>query len=363
MCAFRFSIGLLLLPVLGSFLACGDPSSQSTSDAARAYPLVVVSATALRAAASERSPELEQLPAGARLYEEGVVSDFLASIRLRDTLWQEPWLKVQTAKGRSGWVFAATVRPPESTPAQAETWALDKRFQALFGPGLAQRRRSWSALPAPATDTAFAALLQEGLALRDSLNLLTGRMLTRDETSPLPDLYWMNALSPYFLVQRVRNGTSYALFLDFRAVARTAAGTPGQEDDLFAQLGFAAYPTDSIESALPVWVFPIGTEESCSNLGQGQHLRLLRTIDAALRRGGLFRIQHQEMKDRILNDILDKSRDYWQPKEKILTELSAILRERPRCLNDRDVLALEARLHMFASPETNGIRVDARSGK
>ena len=360
--ALRFRLRWLILPVLAAFYTCQDAESPSGANET-AYPLAVVYATALRKSPSEKSAELDQLPFGARLHDVGQVSDFLASVLLRDTLRQEPWIKVQTPAGRAGWVFAGALRPPSADPEQLRAWVLDKRFQALFGPVLAQRWRTWSGLPAPDTDAAFAVHLREGLSLRDTLNLLIGRVLTRDAASALPDLYWLSELSPYFVVQQVANGTSYTLFSDFRAVARTAAHTTGRQDDLFGQLGFTAYPADSIESALPVWVFPLNTEESCSNLGQGQHLRLLRAIDAAQRSGDLFRPELQAMKDRILNDILDRSRDYWQPREKILQELAAILREHPHCLNDRDLLALEARRNMFAAPEANGIRVNVRTGK
>ncbi len=360
--ALPLTLRLLILPTLAAIYACQDTPTPSSTDET-AYPLTVVYATALRELPSEKSAELDQLPIGTRLRDAGQVSDFLASVSLRDTLRQEPWMKVQMPGGRTGWVFAGALRPPSVEPAQLRAWVLDKRFQALFGPALAQRWRAWSGLPAPVTDTAFSVQLREGLSLRDTLNLLIGRVLTRDAASALPDLYWLGELSPYFVVQQVANGSSYTLFSDFRAVARTAAHTTGRQDDLYSQLGFTAYPADSIESALPVWVFPLSTEESCSNLGQGQHLRLLRAIDAAQRSGDLFRPEMQEMKDRILNDILDKSRDYWQPKEKILQELAAILREQPRCLNDRDILALEARQNMFATPEANGIRVNVRTGK
>ncbi len=359
--ALRFTFRLLILPALAAFYTCQDTNSPSAADET-AFPLTVVYATALRESPSEKSAELDQLPFGTRLRDEGQVSDFLASVSLRDTLRQEPWMKVQTLAGRTGWVFAGALRPPSADSGQLRAWVLDKRFQALFGPVLAQRWRVWSCLPAPVTDTAFSVQLREGLSLRDTLNLLIGRVLTRDAASALPDLYWLSELSPYFVVQQTANGSLYTLFLDFRTVARTAAHTTGRQDDLLGQLGFTAYPADSIESVLPVWVFPLNTEESCSNLGQGQHLRLLRAIDAAQRSGDLFRPELEAMKDRILNDILDRSRDYWQPKEKILQELAAILRERPRCLNDRDVLALEARQNMFAAPEANGIRVNVRTG-
>jgi hypothetical protein len=51
---------------------------------------------------------------------------------------------------------------------------------------------------------------------------------------------------------------------------------------------------------------------------------------------------------------------YWQPRDKILTELDQIFAAELSCLSDRDRLALEARRAMFEAGE---VQVDLRSGR
>ncbi len=189
------------------------------------------------------------------------------------------------------------------------------------------------------------------------MNQLLARSVSRDAASAPADLSWLREPMRYFFIQPAPRP---CLYPDYRLVARAATKTRGEHDDRFAGIGLAAYPLDSVESVLPAWVFPLGLEESCSNLGAGQHLNMLRKIEEVLLAGGLFRPEHLRWKDQILADILDNSRSYWQPKEKILAELDQIVEARLGCLSDRDRLALNARRGMF---EASSVRMDLRSGK
>ncbi len=338
----------LIVALLLGVVACGSPVRTD---------LIVRFSSELREQPDAGSPVVCSLPEGSKLADLHVTSRFLAAISLEDSLRQEPWLRVQTADGQTGWIFGGVVVPSGLKTAEAERWVFEKRTQALFGPALSARIWALADRISPATDTAFAAHLRETLLLRDTMNQVLARAVSRDAASAPANLTWLEEPMRHFFVQHI---PVPQLFADFRLIARTAAGTRGKQDDHFARLGLAAYPLDSVESALPAWVFPLGLEESCSNLGAGFHLNLLTEISATLQAGDLFQPELLRWKDRILADMLDNSRTYWQPKEKILAELDRIVAAGLGCLSDRDLLALKARRGMFAS---GSVRMNLRSGK
>jgi hypothetical protein len=348
----------MLLPLLVSILACRDTQKNPAKP-----ELLVIYATALREAPGEKSAELIQLEPDDPLTDLGQVSSFISGIILNDTLRNEPWLQVQTKSGRQGWVFAGALRPAGEDIKSVQRWMLNKRFTAWFGPTLAQRWQTWTQAPPPQSDSTAAVFFRQGLALRDTLNLIISRRVTRDPEQPLPDLFWLGELSPLFIVQQIAGGATYYLFTDYRVLAQMAARTEGLQDDAFARACTQVYPSDSIESVLPVWVFPVSAEAGCSNLGGGNHVKTLRSIDEALLTGDLFRPELLALKDRVLEDISDKNSTYWQPQDKILVEIDKILKSDFKCLDDRDRIALEARQKMFEAYTDNAILLNLRSGK
>lgn len=348
----------IFLALLLSIAACRDTQTNPTEPG-----LLVVYATSLREAPGEKSAELIQLEPGDPLTDLGQVSSFISGIILNDSLRNEPWLQVRTKSGRQGWVFAGALRLASQDIKGFQQWALNKRFTAWFGPTLAQRWESWTQAPPPQNDSAAAIFFRQGLALRDTLNLIISRRVTRDPEQPLPDLFWLGEMSPLFIVQQIAGGATYYLFTDYRVLAKIAVHTEGLQDDAFARVCTEVYPSDSIESVLPVWVFPVSAEAGCSNLGGGNHVKTLRSIDAALLAGDLFRPELLDLKDRVLEDISDKNSTYWQPQDKILAEVGKILKSDFKCLDDRDRIALEARQKMFEAYADNAIVLNLRSGK
>ncbi|MEZ4942533.1 MAG: hypothetical protein R3D58_16785 [Saprospiraceae bacterium] len=325
--------------------------------------LVVTYPVSLRDHADIKSAEIEQLESGDKLADLNRTSRFLTSIYLGGRLRQEPWLWVESNSGRQGWVFAGAVLPESATPEQEIAWIDGKRFEAFFGSRLAKRWQTWKSRQVIDTDSVFSKVLREGKLLQDTLNQLMATLATRDPGQTPPDMYWLGETAPFFIIQEIPNQNRYCLFLDYKAVADQAAKTSGEQDDEFAQIGFLAFPLDSIESTLPAWVFPLSLDESCSNLGAGMHLKVLHSIDLAIQKGQLFQPELTEFKHQILNDILDKDRTYWQPREKILAELWQIRKAQLHCLTARDQLALEARQAMFQAPEKNNLHLNRRAGE
>lgn len=323
--------------------------------------LVTVDNIAIRDAPGEKSRELRSLKAGEKLDDTGIVSDFVTPLELKDTLLQAPWIKVQTSDHLTGWVFAGAVRPLGAAPPD---WFLQKQMRCFFGPGLTNRRNNWMAQGAHLeSDADFANDYRNALALRDTLMQRLATRAEPNEAGFQPDFFWLKDAMPGFVFQMVAEGTQPYLFADYRNLQRKALNTKGEQDDRFVSICLLAFSVDSIESFFPSWTIQTSDYSGSSQLGNGQHRKMLSAIDAALQAGSMFKPELLTFKDLILNDILDKNSSYWQPVEKIKAELDQILAAFPACLSDRDRLALSERRKVFENPEENGIRVNLRAGE
>jgi hypothetical protein len=296
---------------------------------------------------------LRELAAGTELVDLGGVSPYLTGIYLGDTLCWEPWLRVRTLEGHTGWVFGAAVQPVALSDTALDHWVHRKRLQALFGVEHTERLLRW-ARQEVSTDTALVDHLRQGLALREALQMALGQALPGGDSELRPDWRWLKEYLRYF--RWYREG----LALDYGRLAHLAQGTQGGQDDTYLQLCLQAYPIDSMESPLPVWVFPLSWTQSTSNLGAGQHLALLRAIDRAFQQAPLFGLELEHLKRLLLDDILDADRAYWQPLPRILAELDQLLAEPPRCLQEHERVALRLRRAMLAKGQA---RTDLRSGR
>ncbi len=339
--------GGLVLWIGGNAACTPSPRRSESSD------LVTTHLTQLRREPRENGSVLRELAAGTELVDLGGVSPYLTGIYLGDTLCWEPWLRVRTLEGHTGWVFGATVQPVALSDTALDHWVHRKRLQALLGVERAAQLLRWAGQEI-STDTALADHLRQGLALREALQTALSQAFADGASKPRPDWRWLKEYLRYF--RWYREG----LALDYGRLAHLARGTQGGQDDTYLQLCLQAYPIDSMESPLPVWVFPLGWTQSASNLGAGRHLALLRAIDSAFQQAPLFDSELEHLKRLLLDDILDADRAYWQPLPRILAELDQLLAEPPSCLQEHERSALRLRRAMLAQVQA---RTDMRSGR
>ena len=322
--------------------------------------VVVFPQTVLRDAPGEKSIEFKTLKAGEALYDLRQVSDFESEIRMRDARVQAPWLRVQTANGDMGWVFAAWVDPvlPQ------EDWLLQKKMVCYFGDALVNRRNEYvRGLGALVSEMEVAAQYREATALRDTFIMLLVRRAEPNGASRQPDFSWLPEAMPGFVFQQVAEGAQPYLFFDYRFWQQKALASNGLQDDYFMDVCLTAFSSDSIESFFPAWTFQFSDYEAASQLGTGRHLKMLQAIDQSWETGTLFKPELSAFKEVLLEDVLGKNAVYWQPKELIMKELSQMLNSDFACMDGRDRMALQARLTMFEDPEANSVRVNLRSGE
>lgn len=335
------------------FLLCFCKNKQLTDN--QLY--ISVKHASLRAEPDEKSHEIASLKKDQTLTDLGEVSRFESQVAAGGNIYQTPWIKVQTTENQTGWVHAWALRPME----KQEDWLLQKRLSCYFGESLRARRNALlQSFKKVQTAEQVSTLWKESTALRDTfLSMLSNRT----EKSYSPQFIWLNEVLPGFLFQKVGENNSPYLFADFRVWQKTGLKTTDKQDDIFFRTCLAAFPTDSIESFFPVWKFQISELESASQLGSGQHLKMIQHIDNAFESGTLFASVLDDLKNQILEDIFEKNMRYWQPQHKILEELRQIMDNPPKCLSVREREALSIRQKMFEDPVGNGIVLNLRSGE
>ncbi len=308
----------------------------------------------------KKGTTIRELQPGERVADLEETSDFLTQMQVGDSVFQSPWLRVRTPDGATGWVFGPAVKPVDG---DYEAWFLRKKMDCFLGKQLARQLPSWAnAMENAETDEAFAGAFRDGLALRGRVAAVLAAHRERNEAAFVPDYFWLNEAMPGFIVQISEDGLRPNLFADYAHFQALAAKTDGEQDDVFVQTCLAAFPLDSIESASPVW--QIQTDAgNFSQLGTGQHLKMVATIGRALRDCPFFEPELSAIKDELMTDIMHHKTAFWQSKELIVKELTEILGLKFSCLTERDRLALTERLRVLRDAEANGVRVNVRAGE
>lgn len=345
----------LILILLLCASSCADEKKDGQQLAVSAVKIAV------REQAGEKSRELRTVSAGEKLVALGSVSNFISAIRLGDTLLQAPWIEVAGKGMPSGWIFAAAVRPQGR---DFDEWFLQQQMQCFLGSALTERRNRWLAAQTDfKTAEEVALFYRETLALRDAcMARLSGRS-EPNEADVNPDFFWLNRALPGLVTQRGSGKNEVFCYIDYRLWQSFAASTPDPRDDVFFNFCLKEFPRDSIESPYPSWTIQTAENEGSSRLGAGIHLEMLQLIDAGMAESPLFSQELISCKNLIMNDILDQDNTYWFPADKICGEMDQIIARNFKCLDERDLLALQERRKFFDDPAANGIRVNLRAGE
>lgn len=319
--------------------------------------VVDISQATIRAEPSEKSRQLATVDKGQPLIDLGEVGPSESLVAHGNDVYQSPWIKVQTFDNQIGWMLAWALKPVQ----KHKDWLLQKRMDCYFGKTLTKRRNAvFQSFENLKTEQQLSDLWQASADLRDTFLQLIS---SRPEGDFKLQFDWLNAVLPGFIFQKNEFENRPEIFADFLFWTQKALKTNGLQDDTFFQTCILAFSKDSIESFFPAWKFQISETESASQLGLGQHIKMLQQIDRSLQTGTLFTVLLTTFKDQVLEDIFEKGVRYWQPKDKILKELGQILADPPKCLSMRELEALGIRLKMFEDPVGNGIVVNLRSGE
>ncbi len=367
----KFNVFLCLLFCF-CFLACEQTTTKSTSaPTPKPEPKSVVVKEStytvgldflrLREAPGEEGKELAQLTKGTLLHGLGAMSDFSTKVRLRGIDYDEPWIKVKTAEGLEGWVYAAGLIFDEE--GNIPKILLEKRLTNIFGAPIAQQLANYQkAYREAMTSEAFALVYTQGRSLRDTLVQLLEQKIEVEDYDRLPDLFWLELAMPGFVTALVAEGTLYYLFIDFKKMQSKTKETSGLADDEFVELGFQTYGMDSIEYFFPAWFTQTWDYGGHSLLGEGNHFSILKTMSTLIEKGSPFRSEIDLLKAPMFNDMIGKEVSYWRSKDEIVKEMKQIIEGNLTVLTKEEILVLQSRLKQFKAPKANKIEVNLRSG-
>lgn len=317
----------------------------------------------LREASSEDAKVVRQLPKGTILYDLGEVSDFTTRVQLRGIQFDEPWLRVRTEDGASGWIYGGALNFTRSDSSQlAKIW-IEKRLRSLFGQTLANRIRGYRhQFQSMKSAGDFANVYRSGTALRDTMVYLMQDRIVVSDPNDLPDLFWLEQAMPGFVSQLVAEGTAYYLFWDYKRLASKVKVSSNTADDDFVKLAMAIFPEDSVEFFYPVWFLQTWDDGGSSLLGRGFHQETLRKLEATLQKSGFFAPEIMHWKSLLVNDITDSNVTYWETKEKITAELDNIIHQDYAVLTNTDKIALQTRRKQFENIVANKIQLNQQAG-
>lgn len=339
------------------FLTCSFLALWSCKNAVENGLIVRKENVVLRQSPMEGSPEVHMLGKGEQLIDLNATASNESVIQMGKETIQSPWLKIRTEEDKIGWVLAWEVKPITDQ----SDWLLGKRMDTYWGALLRDKRARYvSQFHQIKTQEDWYTAYHTGIHLRDTLMQLFQKL---PNSGPSLNNRWMVELLPGFLYQEAAYAGQPYLFADYRLWLKKAHQTTGIQDDAGADLLTTIFPADSIESFFPVWVFQLDDQRFASQLGLGRHLSILQQIDKVQPSIPLADNVLRSIKQLIMEDILDRNSQYWQPAVKIREELATILSHPPKCLSPEELESIKIRLRTFEQPVKNGIKVDLRSGQ
>jgi hypothetical protein len=365
---------LLVMACSGNQTTASNDESESSSTEATSKPneptnkepLVFttnIDNLRLRDQPGTEGKELVRLSLGTTIFDTGEISEFTTPMKLRGIAFDEPWLKVTTEQGVSGWIYGGALNyalNPNNPEAEA---LLQKRLTGFFGQDIAgafqKYRQNYNN-----TNTAaqFASVYEEGLALRERL---VDRLEEKIEVNyeQLPDLFWLKEAMPGYVPQLVAEGTMYHMFNDYKQFQQKAKHTNGSEDDEMAQLFFLVYQLDSVEHFFPAWFMQTWDYGGNSLLGKGIHTKVLDKMDNLIKQNSPFDKTITDLKNELLLDITNpEASGFWENQEAVTRELKSIIKKNYFVFTKEDNVALEARLKMIINAKANKIEFNARAG-
>jgi len=360
---------LLLIPAALLF-GCRQKAAESDQAATETKPQrgpvqfeTAVADLRLRETPGEKGVIVATLPKGARLEDLGEVSDFTTRVTLRGITFDEPWIKVKTSTGQTGWVYGGGLIFDASQNSTATRSLLQKRAIAVLGQPLVesinQHRRDWAATRIEAD---LARLLERSMALRDTLSEVLQKRIPPNSAQDMPDMFWLAELFTGFQPQLVAEGTAYHLFCDYRQWLALSKKTKGIQDDIFIDLQIAAFPEDSIEYFFPAWQIQTWDYGGHCMLGSGVCKDLLGKINAQSGPGALFEQPLQTMKTRMISDLTQAETSFWHTAAEAGSELEAILNAKLKVLTQTDVVALSTLRERLKDSAKYGIVTGQRNG-
>lgn len=321
----------------------------------------------LRSLPGTDSETLAMLKEGDEMYDLGEVSDFSTAVELRGVQYNEPWLKVKTEAGQTGWVYGGGVYFDVNESSEAVSLLLKKRLAGFLGKDLAQEIGNYqTAIRNANTDKKLATAYRQGVEITAKIHDVFENKFPEPSTfqkNKQPDLRWLETSMPLFHLGSAAEGTVYHFYQDYKAFQKKAKKTKGSADDDFVELKFLLFDQDSLEYFFPSYFMQTWDYGGHSLLGEGKHLKILKKANEILANNpSIFDKEINEIKNALIHDMTASPEGYWYEKSKILSEFDAVLRSELGILTKKDLIALNEQRKRLENPQVSNIKVNIRSG-
>ncbi|MFT5833578.1 MAG: hypothetical protein ACI97N_001206 [Cognaticolwellia sp.] len=319
---------------------------------------VIVDNVRIRDAAGLKGKEVTRLAKKSKVIFNGEFSDFTDKIKLRGIQYDDPWLKISTAKGAEGWIYGGSVKF-DANEAEKELYSqlITKRMTKFFGTKavfeIEQYQKSYKAAK---TEREFALVYRSGKKLLDKLNEEFIEFFEVENfDSDYPDLFWIDDPIPAMTLGLVAEGTMYQLFTNIEDLNKKAVATKGSLDDDFTEILKDYYDGD-IAYYFPVFYLQTWDYGGYSLLGQGKHKAILNRLEKLAIQGNLFTPEIKKLKSRLLEDITS-GEEYGEKPETILKELDEIINKKYSIITAAETMTLKNRRPMFEDSEKYEIQL------
>lgn len=334
----KFGIGVMLMAAM---IGCSNDNANSsevasdTSTLTDQTPKTVVLTAAvdnlrIRDKAGLEGEEVAKVTEGATLTFQGGFSDFNDKIKLREDDFNELWLSVKTDDGKEGWVYGGAVTFDTLANADFYRQMSNKKVLNLYGTDALKVVKDYQSdfdnIKTEAEFQEFYANMIDQLRIIDSIVFKDVEF----ESNEYGDMFYAEHFGlaealPGGDMIYVAEGTEYDYTRYFPALIRKAKTTEGTADDEFLELMVMANDYE-IEYFFKSWFVQTWDYGGYSLLGKGIHTKVLDKMDACLANSTLFADQINELKNYLVNDILD-AEGYGLSQSKVVAEVSNIIKK------------------------------------
>lgn len=172
----------------------------------------------------------------------------------------------------------------------------------------------------------FIKVYQQAVSLEAELSPALGAVYEKYDTKQKnafePNSNFLHAQIPGLKTEIVAEGTNMIFSLDFKTFGSKARQTPEPDDDLFVAAMTEAY--GAVESYPGNWFTMTWDLGGCSNLGSGQHLKILQKSALAAQKNAIWKPYLNKLREILVRDIVH-SGSYCHSQPKILSELNQLL--------------------------------------
>ena len=311
----------------------------------------------IRDIAGLKGKEIETVSKDAKLFYQNEMSDFTDEITLRGIAYNDPWLKVKTEKGKTGWVYAGAVKFDMTKVSEDfKTQMVTKRLEKVFGNKLVfdieQYQNDYGDIK---TDKDFVLTYRNATKLQEKLNEKLEEKFDMYNVSDFPDLFWIDDAIPALNAELVGEGTMYHLLFNYKALKQVVTKTASKFDDEFVNLLISKH-NGEFEYFFPVWFLQTWDYGGYSLLGQGKHIAMLNRMQKLANKTDLFNVEITAMKEELLNDITTQNQ-YGEEQEKIIVEINDIIKKNYTIISNDEIIGLKTRIKMFEDPAKHEIEV------